>query len=155
MNYYFDGSGRLFQDYIPSAAWGIRIKSRRTSLEMTNSTEWSLYLEADSRSPIQNIHRLLWNPKAHCRVHNPHSPPSLAAPTRRPHSPPPLAAPSQCTCSYRTSLDPFLSSSFLRRQLVPCSRILSEFHSICWVRVSHRFHSATCPAHLILLDLTL
>jgi len=39
-----------------------------TSLQQANSTEWSPTWEANSRSAIQQILRLLWKPKVHYRV---------------------------------------------------------------------------------------
>jgi hypothetical protein len=97
--------------------------------------------EANSFSASQEIPRILWNPEVHYRIHKSPPPVHILSQLNPVHTPHPT--------SWRSVL---ILSSHLRLGL-PSGRLPSGLPTkILYAPRFSRIH-ATCPAHLILLDL--
>jgi hypothetical protein len=121
--------------------WETKFENNQPTSQLTNSMESSPFLEATSCTAIQEFSNILWNPKFHYRVHKSQSlVPGLSQ-----------MNPVHITPSYFFNIYPnvvlppmsgLLVVSFLL-DFPPKPLYAFLFSHIC----------ATCPTHLILLDL--
>jgi len=109
-----------------------------TSRRAPNSVQQSPSSEAKRSSAIKAISRILWNPKVHCCIHN---------------SPPFVPIQNQINSIDTTTLLFSFKTHLLLLNLGPPRGLSFRFTHRALRAFSFTAMRATCPVHLILIDL--